>query len=275
MNKVFVLFRYIEDELQLLTRVSTKGHELPTQCELDVSPLSSRKEVNAFYSVVSGYQCESFSYKPIFSIDQFVPSLGAIVCEALGELFPLFKETGFKLPSLLIKNTFNYEQGTFFGGSFNPWHEGHDECLRKSSSLNIIIVPDRNPWKEEQGHSCYFKSLKELLLKFENTPYSIYPGFYGLEHANPTVSWIGKTLIKEKGLLMGDDNFCQIFKWKNAPRLLELISSIEVLNRNHGLEDIRLIESKILKDHKNLSINLLGDHPHMDISSTNLRKSNK
>lgn len=275
MDKVFVLFKFIDNELQILTNSGESGDTLPREYKHEATPLSSRQGLQAYYAVVKDYHCENFNFKSILEIDHFEPFVGAVVCEALGELWPLFKKSEYDLPKIFVKDSYTLEEGTFYGGSFNPWHEGHDECLKRSLSQNIIIVPDRNPWKENQEQKCFFKSLKEILLRFENTPYSVFPGFYGKESSNPTVSWIGKTLIKKRGLLMGDDNFCQIFKWQNSQDLLAMLSKIEVLNRNHTLEEVTKIESEILKNHSTISIDLLGDHPHMDLSSTRLRNSNK
>ncbi|OUR99836.1 hypothetical protein A9Q84_02065 [Halobacteriovorax marinus] len=275
MTKVFVIFSFINDELHLLTREGKLGHELVYEYELDSTPMSKRKSLSAFYAVVDDYTVAHYNFSPILSVDKFVENQGALVCEALGELWPLFKKSCYKLPSVFLKSTFNFDQATFYGGSFNPWHEGHDECLRRSKGENIIIVPDRNPWKEEQGHACYFESLKELLNRFKDTDYNIFPGFYGLEHANPTVSWIDRTVFKEKSLLMGDDNFCHIFKWKDSSSLFGMINSIEVLFRSHDLEEIQRVKSQILKVKDNLTIDLLGSHPYMDLSSTKVRESKK
>ena len=41
------------------------------------------------------------------------------------------------------------EELIFFGGSFNPWHAGHSNCLRlMDPHKTIIVVPDHNPFKE-------------------------------------------------------------------------------------------------------------------------------
>ncbi|WP_372652103.1 hypothetical protein [Halobacteriovorax sp.] len=271
MRKAFSYFSKIDGNLSILIQ---KGEtpSLPTNLDIECIELSKRRDIQSFFAVTSNpVSFESCEWRDILGIEKFVKGDGAVVCEALGKLFPLFNKEESILPSIFIKDSFNHDEAAFFGGSFNPWHDGHTECLKRCSSENIIIIPDRNPWKEEIELECFFKSFMELARKFESSPYSIYSGFYGLEKVNPTVDWLPQAQFLKKSLLVGDDNFCSLLKWKNVETLVLNVSSIYVLNRNHTLSEIEKAKGDILRLNKNLDITILGEHEFMSLSSTDLR----
>lgn len=162
---------------------------------------------------------------------------------------------------------------TFFGGSFNPFHQGHRACLDLCPEKNILIVPDRNPFKEDsvRPDNVYdqFLSLAEEL---KETPYSLYPGFLGLDRPNPTSSWLPFVKIKEKNFLMGDDSYMSLLKWIDPKAFLLALTKLYVVPRNYKREDYLRQEKEILAINPNLIIHYLADHPYKNISSTEIRK---
>lgn len=174
-----------------------------------------------------------------------------------------------ELPKLLLKHPI-IDSVTFFGGSFNPFHEGHRACLGLCPERNILIVPDRNPFKEiHNGDVCsdFFKLAESL----KETHYSLYPGFLGLESPNPTSSWLPKVKIKEKNFLMGDDSYMNLLTWKNPELIIKSLTKIYVVPRQFSRADYLKQESEIKKMDPNLDVIYLADHPYKNISSTNLR----
>lgn len=273
MRRAFTIFSKLEDKLFILV-TSELYPSLPQDIELDNSykVLSIRKNVQSFFQYTEAMSnFSNYIWREVESIEKFSNGDGAIVCEAMGELFPFFRSNKSHLSKLFIKDSFNHEVVTFFGGSFNPWHEGHTECLKRCPAGNIVIVPDRNPWKEEMDVDCFFKSFMELARKFKDSDYSIFPGFYGLEKGNPTIDWLSKSEFDKKSLLIGDDNFCSFFKWKRAEEVIESLEGIYVLNRVNSLEDINKIKLKIEAINKNISISILGEHDYMSLSSSSIR----
>ena len=162
---------------------------------------------------------------------------------------------------------------TFFGGSFNPFHEGHRACLDLCPEKNILIVPDRNPFKENSDeNSEVFTKFKQLAEKLKNSPYSIYPGFLVQETPNPTSSWLPRVHIKEKNFLMGDDSYMSLLTWKNPEVIIKALTKLYVVPRNFKKSDYLEQEKDILKINPQLEIHYLADHPYKNITSTELRK---
>lgn len=176
------------------------------------------------------------------------------------------------LPCELYPKKLSSESVTFFAGSFNPWHEGHLECLKQCSDFekNIIIVPDYNPWKDNIQNS----PLKELLNLSEKTEksFAIYPGFWAKEQRNPTESWIGNIKSKNINWLMGDDTFSSFMKWKNVEKVCQHLSKIYVVPRDFKSKELISVSEEIRKISPSLEIIFLKEHSHQDKSSTKLRK---
>ena len=78
---------------------------------------------------------------------------GAILCEALGLIWTKLsinrlEASTITLPTAYSDTNINWSSPVvFFGGSFNPWHDGRQACLDLCPNKNIVIVPDTNPWK--------------------------------------------------------------------------------------------------------------------------------
>lgn len=159
---------------------------------------------------------------------------------------------------------------TFFGGTFNPIHQGHLECLKLCPEKDIVMVLDRNPQKELRSID-YFAELKTILKAVENTNYHVYPGFWLEEKKNPTNEWIMKVTTPKVNLLMGDDSFINFFNWIKPEVILNRVSKIYVVPRNHQLLHLGLVRDRCLSVNPNLEVLFLSHHQYQNLSSTELR----
>lgn len=197
-------------------------------------------------------------------------------CLELGNFFEFMPgsdqtQNQLELDPLFLKHPIK-DSVTFFGGSFNPFHEGHRACLDLCPEKNILIVPDRNPFKSQSESSPVFDDFQKLAESLKETTYSLYPGFLGLNEINPTSSWLPNVRISEKNFLMGDDSFMSLLSWKNPDILLNAITKLYVVPRSFKREDYLQQEIELKKINPNLDIHYLADHPYKNISSTSLRK---
>lgn len=162
----------------------------------------------------------------------------------------------------------------FFGGSFNPWHEGHNACLELCPNKNIMIVADSNPWKSAQLQGCYWREYREIVIRYKDSPFVFFPGFYGMIEGNPTVDWLPKVLCMEKELLVGEDTFINILKWKNVEKLTKDVSAIYVTPRNVGTKvktNLDEVSNSLRGFNPDIKIKILEDHKYKDLSSSQIR----
>lgn len=225
-----------------------------------------------------------------------IPSLafdhGAMFLETLAKFFPHFRSQHFLelLPGFFCcDNLFeSASELTFFGGSFNPLHHGHISCIElflkyrdKCAKKNrLVVIPDSNPWKRLR-ESDEPKDYWHEFIKIQKTlkPYhlSIYPGFFGLESENYTIDWLKVFFENEKNknlkinLLMGDDCFLALEKWKEFEKLLQLISKIFVVERISNSNEIEKYSLKMRTINQRLQIINLGQHQFQNLSSTIIR----
>ena len=197
-------------------------------------------------------------------------------CLELGNFFEFMPgsdqtQNQLELDPLFLKHPIK-DSVTFFGGSFNPFHEGHRACLDLCPEKNILIVPDKNPFKPQSESSPVFDDFQKLAESLKETTYSLYPGFLGSNEINPTSSWLPNVRISEKNFLMGDDSFMSLLSWKNPDILLNAITKLYVVPRSFKREDYLQQEIELKKINPNLDIHYLADHPYKNISSTSLRK---
>lgn len=185
--------------------------------------------------------------------------------------FVPFAKSALKLPKFFQK--FDHSEGyIFFGGSFNPWHMGHRVTLDLCPSGPIIVVPDQNPWKEVHNRSSPWSFYLDLCSKLKDTPYSVYPGFLNLNQPNPTIDWIKQIDPPKKSLLMGEDSFVKILKWKNASELLKMLHCIFISPRHVESSPIAEIMKSVKEIAPQLKLEYLDHHDFEDISSSELRK---
>lgn len=176
-----------------------------------------------------------------------------------------------ELSSLFLKHPIK-DTITFFGGSFNPFHQGHRACLDLCPEENILIVPDRNPFKENVENENVFDEFLALADLLKDTKYSLYPGFLAKKESNPTSSWLPFVKIKEINFLMGDDSFVNLLTWKNPEVIVKALTKLYVVPRQFKKSDYLKIERELLKMNPKLEVHYLDEHPYMNISSTELRK---
>lgn len=206
---------------------------------------------------------------------------GAILCEALGKFWPfdfgngpsLFKSIqGFAVP--VAKEA---EEWILYGGTFDPWHEGHEACVQAAKNYGkVIIVPDRNPFKDLPNRPCFLRFYHELRKKMGSDSRSVYPGLCGVERPVPTFQWWPSQSNKKNfSLLMGDDSFIQLPHWFHPDSLLSRVHSVYVMPRKHSAKKVKEIEEWAKTHNPVLKITLLPDHPYKEISSTKLRAERK
>lgn len=177
-----------------------------------------------------------------------------------------------ELSALFLKHPI-VDSVTFFGGSFNPFHLGHRACLDLCPEKNILIVPDRNPFKDFSNSENVWDDFIKLANSLKDTRYSLYPGFLSKNESNPTSSWLPQVKIKEKNFLMGDDSYMSLLSWKNPEVIIKALTKLYVVPRQFTKADYLKIEKELLKMNPQLEVHYLDEHPYMNISSTELRKN--
>ena len=211
----------------------------------------------------------------------FIPDLAPEYAEALLDLvaarFPVSEEYAFlteKCPELGFKNP--SDEWVFFGGTFNPWHKGHQACLDLLPADKVcLIMPDRNPHKE-------LREIHQVMTVLEISSKSqlsknrfLVPTFLLKEEKNPTVNWVEKMKglfpTDKISLLMGFDSFSQLKTWTRSSDLLPKLHAIYVVSRLEDEEDRAKALDEIHALGSNLNVVFLGNHAWEKISSTTLR----
>ncbi len=167
----------------------------------------------------------------------------------------------------------------FYGGSFEPWHQGHEACVRLApNDMTLIVCPDRNPHKPLKTDIDILKhyyAIKKALSSM-GRPFHIHPGFLLRAEANPTVGWILRLKHHRPDLrihlLMGYDSFRSLSKWTRAEDLMKLVSGLQVVSREENDEEHNKDSSFPLQANPNITIRFLGHHAFESISGTELRK---
>jgi nicotinic acid mononucleotide adenylyltransferase len=174
---------------------------------------------------------------------------------------------------LVFKN--DQDEWVFYGGTFNPWHQGHQSCLELLPKDKVcLVLPDRNPQKELLDLEPVFKILEiSNRARFKPLQFLV-PTFLLLTKKNPTIDWIKtvKALFPHQkiSLLMGFDSFKNIQSWVQAEELLQLVDHLYVVSRMESHTERSIALSEIpLHQHK---VIFLGQHPFEHLSSSDLRK---
>lgn len=243
-----------------------------------LGPLDKRIDVTAMYYIdeTKSQQIslpKEYKWWSIWDIPLLAYDHGAILCEALSIWFKglsLHKNYEVLTPYIDLKN---HHTICFYGGSFNPIHEGHIECLRQLKQhfpdIPSISFADNNPFKDNKYISCYWKYFKELHKKLENLTI-LFPGFTGMESKNPSILWIEQLALNYPKmriqLLMGDDSFRSINNWIRYSELISKIDTIYVVPRTNDeiVTNIELCK----KINPSLNILKLNSHPFQNLSST-------
>lgn len=168
----------------------------------------------------------------------------------------------------------------FFGGSFNPWHEGHSSCIELCSTEKpIIIIPDHNPFKNINEFSEKRTTIGEIKIKLSHFKQKtfLYESFFKMNIKNPTNIWIkeikNKFPLKKLALLVGFDTFAHIHTWIDANDLLNNLDSLYIASRldNEKVKDFQTLNLK--KINPQLNLYFLGHHEYENLSSTKIREN--
>lgn len=211
-------------------------------------------------------------------LPELEPETARSLLDIVGARYPFspnFTKLKELCPELLFTKT--SDEWVFFGGSFNPWHKGHQACLDLLPEDKLcFILPDRNPHKELkvlEPVSTIIQLVSKI--KFAKNTY-IAPTFLLDFQANPTVTWIEKLHQdfpnKKHSLLMGFDSLRGVSKWVRAQELLPMISTIYVVSRLEEDDEREAVVEPLKKIAPNLHVEYLGRHIYENLSSTNLRK---
>lgn len=202
--------------------------------------------------------------------------------KGLGLFFPQFEDSDdelsqISLPYIFGKGEAQFQTGEigFFPGSFNPWHEGHSECLKRAGLKNIIIIPDFNPWKDnDEDHKNYWDEFKALAEELKSTPFPLYPGFWGEKTKNPTASWLPFTKVESRHLVMGADTYMDLLYWKDPVSIISSLSGLKVLGRKIHEKEMKVQKKALLEINPELEVRIEIINPHEDLSSTKIRDEN-
>jgi nicotinic acid mononucleotide adenylyltransferase len=169
------------------------------------------------------------------------------------------------------------EEWVFFGGTFNPWHSGHQACLDiLPTEKYCLVLPDRNPYKELALEDSPTARTLELSskIKFQKNQFLV-PSFLLRPEKNPTVLWIDhiQKIYPEKklSLMLGHDSFAHVLEWTDGEKLVNLLHRIYVVSR---LEEEATHQTEILKLKQKvpgIDIQFLGRHQFEHMSSSKLR----
>ncbi len=191
------------------------------------------------------------------SLYEFMPTFIPKVGEVFSEFLCLPKE------SLL-----------FYGGSFNPWHAGHEACIELCPQKDsLVVVADLNPQKEAPNPKLWENFKKMLYVQKTFPQIRLFPGFWGSEERRATVDWLRPIKQKNVGLslLLGHDSFVGLESWKNAEELIGLLEQIFVVSRETDKELQSAQIDKYKKINPQLIIKELGHHVFEGLSSSQIR----
>lgn len=268
-----LLLKSIKNEKHLLNKEDVSGLKFENSYEFKNINIESEHNL-VIATLKSSHEFEVISLK---ALGELTLDHGAYLCQALAFMWKEFdaQKNGIFTPPRFIKKFDHSDSLTFYGGSFNPWHDGHRACIDLCPEKNIIVVPDYNPWKNQKqtgvGDQCRWKTFKDLALLMIDTPYSFYPGFWGINRPNPTSEWISKVQASEINLIIGDDSFMSIEKWYKVKSLFDLLKKIYVVPRNLN-EGVLRNHKKDLEKKFNIMFEILGEHQFQNVSSTKIRE---
>jgi len=129
----------------------------------------------------------------------------------------------------------------FYGGSFDPPHKGHLEIIKYCSSLcdKILIIPANfSPLKQHLPYSKFSHRKNMLNIMLKNYRKNIEISQYDSDQISPNYTYLTLRKIKSDysnstfTMILGSDQFNQLYKWKNINEILSSISLL-IFNRNN------------------------------------------
>ncbi len=227
-------------------------------------------------AVTAGDDARRAFWRPLADLGAMAFDHGAILCEALGKFWRMMPGGA---PALRSARAFGEpdwdasESVVFFGGSFNPWHEGHDACLHLfPKTERLVVTPDASPFKSAAGPGCFWLRWRALQDRLAQPGRAVFPGFCGMEAVNPTASWLPLVETQVKALLVGDDNLASLPRWIDADRLAKALDLLYVAPRNAVAADLAKARAWLARINPACKVIDLEDHPFRRVSSTALRQ---
>lgn len=148
-----------------------------------------------------------------------------------------------------------------FGGTFDPFHQGHFEIVKSLSKEfdKVLVIPTNVSYYKNHKITDFktrFDNVKKQLKTFSNVEVS------DIERTNITQSFydVLKIISKEYtniSLALGSDEYNMLDTWKNYKEILKLVKLVVITRPNYEI-NYKFVINKI--------INL-----NMNISSTQLR----
>ena len=224
-----------------------------------------------------GGACVHYRYEPSlekhFFENGFSLAHQRLCCRIISSFWPLFDPALFEkaLPPFLSPPESLGGEVVFFGGTFNPWHEGHSHCVEAADVAPLIVAPDNNPLKPGGGPPPFdlLSSIPEGL--FDNPHRKLYLGFLGDDKPNPTAGWVSKLRRTKVSLLVGDDSFMGMDTWRDAEVLLTHLHRLIVVPRLVEDEDFEEQRLKLLGINGHLVIERRTHHPFEAVASADRR----
>ncbi len=215
-------------------------------------------------------------WQPLADLEELAFDHGAILCEALGRFWPCMPNyapalAGIRAPGVPLEWK---DRLVFFGGSFNPWHKGHEACvsLFPKQEGSLLVLPDANPFKAETLTACAWKLYRAIRRAVASHRTAVFPGFCGMETPNPTVAWFPYVRAPARGLLLGEDSLESLPGWLQARRLVRHMDRIFVAPRRADAGKREAALRWLREANPDCEVIPLEDHPHRDLSSTALRR---
>ncbi len=257
--------------------VTVKDHYLKVRPALDSeiqsSPFVWKNELSVQYTDNPDFMMSWTSYLP-----DLAPKEARALTSLASARYPVaedFEELESLCPQLIFHHPSN--EWVFYGGSFNPWHMGHQSCLDLLPKEKVcVIIPDINPYKEFQSFELVSRILEiSSKCRLKNNQF-LSPTFLVQNKKNPTIHWVRK-LKKLKpelkiSLLLGFDSFQSLPDWTEANELLKLLDTLYVASRLETDWAKNNAFKKVQEINPNLQIEYLGHHTNEHLSSTELRR---
>lgn len=166
----------------------------------------------------------------------------------------------------------------FYGGSFNPWHQGHEACIKLApKDKPLVVLPDNNPHKEiNPNKQLDLDGLEKKLQEINPNTY-LFREYYLDDKPNPTIDWVQELKTNfpklSTSLLMGFDSFIKLDTWKENQTLLTGLKALYIASRLDQ-DEIKKSKTQIYQEMApKLEIQFLGHHEFEHLSSTKIRRS--